>query len=102
MNMTATNACQLTWMPSETVSAETGGKVRVEPPGFETREIGPHEENGERLHHPRVKYPPSIPTHCAEQVLYFNGQGLLQRVDYSADVVGDLVAGAVLFTNFAF
>jgi hypothetical protein len=27
--------------------------------------------------------------------LYFNGQGLLQRMDYSADVVGDVVAGAV-------
>src|SRR6266404_4432840 len=31
VNMTATNACQLTWMPSETVSAETGGRVCVEP-----------------------------------------------------------------------
>jgi hypothetical protein len=26
--------------------------------------------------------------------LYFNGQGLLQRMDYSADVVGDMLAGA--------
>src|SRR6266480_260036 len=57
-------------------------------PGFETREIGPHEENGETWHRLLVKYPPSIPTHCAEQVLYFNAQGLLQRMDYSADVVG--------------
>src|SRR6516165_11561234 len=65
-------------------------------PGFETREIGPHEENGERWHRLLVKYPPSIPTHCAEQVLYFNGQGLLQRMDYSADVVADMVAGCRL------
>ena len=63
-------------------------------PGFETREIGPHEENGETWHRLLVKYPPSIPTHCAEQVLYFNAQGLLQRLDYSVDVVGDMVAGA--------
>ena len=63
-------------------------------PGFETREIGPHEENGETWHRLLVKYPPSIPTHCAEQVLYFNAQGLLQRMDYSVDVVGDMVAGA--------
>src|SRR6516225_2528970 len=63
-------------------------------PGFETREIGPHEENVETWHRLLVKYPPSIPTHCAEQVLYFNAQGLLQRMDYSVDVVGDMVAGA--------
>src|SRR6266853_2141158 len=63
-------------------------------PGFETREIGPHEENGETWHRLLVKYPPSIPTHCAEQVLYFNAQGLLQRMDYSVDVVGDMAAGA--------
>jgi hypothetical protein len=49
-------------------------------PGFETREIGPHEENGETWHRLLVKYPRSIPTHCAEQVLYFNAQGLLQRM----------------------
>src|SRR5262252_5809837 len=47
-------------------------------PGFETREIGPHEENGETWHRLLVKYPPSIPTHCAEQVLYFNAYGLLR------------------------
>src|SRR5262249_46375625 len=63
-------------------------------PGFETRELGPHEENGETWHSLLVKFPPSIPTHCAEQTLYFNAQGLLQRMDYSVDVVGDTVAGA--------
>src|SRR5256885_11442492 len=63
-------------------------------PGFETREIGPHEENGETWHRLLVMYPPSIPIHYAEQVLYFNAQGLLQRMDYSVDVVGDMVAGA--------
>jgi hypothetical protein len=63
-------------------------------PGFETREIGPHEENGETWHRLLVKYPPSIPAHCAEQVLYFNAQGLLQRMDYSVDVVGDMVMAA--------
>src|SRR5882762_4737624 len=47
-------------------------------PGFETGEIGPHEENGETWHRLLVKYPPSIPAHCAEQVLYFNAQGLLR------------------------
>src|SRR5258708_6986176 len=57
-------------------------------PGFETREIGPHEENGETCRRLLVKYPPSIPTHCAEQVLYFNAQGLLQPMDCAVDVVG--------------
>src|SRR5262245_21664222 len=63
-------------------------------PGFETCEIGPHEETGETWHRLLVRYPSSIPTHCAEQVLYFNAQGLLQRMDYSVDVVGDMVAAA--------
>jgi hypothetical protein len=63
-------------------------------PGFETREIGPHEENGETWRRLLVKYPQSIPAHCVEQVLYFNAQGLLQRMDYSVDLVGDMVAGA--------
>jgi hypothetical protein len=69
-------------------------------PGFETRESGPHEENGETWHRLRVKSPPSMPTHCAEQVLYCNGHGFLQRLDYSVDVVGDKVAGAAAHDGF--
>jgi len=66
-------------------------------PGFETREIGPHEETVRRGT-ASSSSTPEHPAHCAEQVLYFNAQGLLQRMDYSVDVVGDMVAGATLTT----
>ena len=69
-------------------------------PGFETRESGPHEEHGETWHRLLVKYPPRIPTHCAEQVLSCNAHGFLQRLDYAVDVVGDTVAGAAAHDCF--
>ena len=56
--------------------------------GFEIREIEPHQENGETWRRQVVKYPPHIPTHCAEQVLYFSEEGLLRRLDYAPEVVG--------------
>jgi len=37
---------------------------------------------------------PQRPTHCAEQVLHFNAQGLLHRMDYCVDVVGDIAGAA--------
>jgi hypothetical protein len=55
--------------------------------GFESREIGLHEENGEVWRRLRVRYPAHIPTHCAEQTFYFADDGLLRRVDYAPDIV---------------
>jgi len=57
-------------------------------PGFETRELEPHEENGEVWRRLHVKFPPSIPTHSREQVFYFNQAGLLQRLDYTPSISG--------------
>ncbi len=56
-------------------------------PGFRTREIEPHIENGETWRRLAVSYPKDIPTHCTEQVLHFSQEGLLQRLDYFVDVV---------------
>jgi hypothetical protein len=36
----------------------------------------------------RVQFPPDVPTHCPQQVFYFDGQGRLVRLDYTAEVVG--------------
>jgi hypothetical protein len=58
-------------------------------PGFETEEIEPHRENGERWRRLRVRFPPDVPTHNhyrpgGEQTFYFSEAGLLQRLDYLA------------------
>lgn len=61
-------------------------------PGFETKELGPHAENGETWRRLAVKYPEHIPTHCAEQTFYFGEDGLLRRLDYFVEVVNDAAA----------
>jgi hypothetical protein len=61
-------------------------------PGFECKEIEPHQENGETWRRLQVKFPPDIPTHDGtlsggdyrDQRFFFNDQGLLQRIDYVA------------------
>jgi hypothetical protein len=35
-----------------------------------------------------VRYPPHVPTHCAEQTFYFGARGLRRRLDYAPDVLG--------------
>ncbi|MCB8877843.1 hypothetical protein [Acidisoma silvae] len=57
-------------------------------PGFELNELSPHQESNaiwRRLH---VKFPQEIPTHCPEQIFYFDNRGLLQRIDYVTEVAG--------------
>lgn len=36
----------------------------------------------------RVTFPEGLPTHCRNQVFYFDDQMLLRRLDYTAEVVG--------------
>jgi hypothetical protein len=59
-------------------------------PGFTTEEIEPWQEDGERRRRLRVVFPDHIATHCAEQIFHINGQGLMCRMDYSAQVAGGL------------
>jgi len=61
-------------------------------PGVESQEIAPHVENGETWRRLRVTFPPSVPTHCAEQIFYFNAKGLLQRLDYTTEIAGGKAA----------
>jgi hypothetical protein len=63
-------------------------------PGFETQEIGSWEENGERLRRLRVRFPSHVPSHCREQIFYFDESGLLRRLDYTAEVVGSFARAA--------
>ena len=57
-------------------------------PGFQTEEIKPWDENGEKRRRLKVTFPDHIATHCAEQVFHINGEGLICRLDYSAPVAG--------------
>jgi len=56
--------------------------------GVNVREIGPHEEHGETWQRLQVQFPSTVPTHSAEQTFYFNEKGLLQRLDYVAEIAG--------------
>jgi len=56
--------------------------------GFEIQEIDPRKENDQTWRRLKVFFPPDIPTHCREQVFYFNSEGLLMRLDYTAEVFG--------------
>ena len=56
--------------------------------GFEIREIDPWEEKGQTWRRLHVTFPSHIPTHSREQVFYFNPEGLLMRLDYTAEVFG--------------
>ena len=42
----------------------------------------------------QVRYPLGFPAHCREQTLYFAADGLLRRLDYTADVFSPLARGA--------
>jgi hypothetical protein len=61
-------------------------------PGFDCKEIEPHQENGETWQRLQVTFPPDVPTHDGklsggeyqEETFFFNDQGLLQRLDYVA------------------
>jgi hypothetical protein len=45
----------------------------------------------------RVELPADVPTHCRRQVFWFDGDGLLVRHDYHAEVVGFWASGAHLW-----
>jgi hypothetical protein len=57
-------------------------------PGYLSEELEPWRENGQTWRRLKVKFPAHIATHCAEQVFFFDADGLLRRHDYIAGVVG--------------
>jgi hypothetical protein len=61
-------------------------------PGFETRELDPWEEAGERWRRLRVIWPSYLATHSSEQTLYFNDDGQLARHDYDVEISGGSTA----------
>jgi len=45
-------------------------------------------ENGETWRRLQIRFPADIVTHCANQTLYIDGDGLLKRHDYDVDISG--------------
>jgi hypothetical protein len=60
--------------------------------GVATEELSPIEDNGERRRRLKVTFPDIIATHCAEQVFHIDGNGLIARLDYSAEISGGVPA----------
>jgi hypothetical protein len=52
-------------------------------PGFQSREVDPHEENGETWRVLEVTFPEYYPTHSKTQLFYFDDAFMLRRVDYA-------------------
>ena len=65
-------------------------------PGVETTEIASINLDGRPLRGLRAQFAPAIHTHCPEQNLYFDDEGLLRRHDYQVDVAGGTRAAHVI------
>lgn len=64
-------------------------------PGFQCREGEPwHEVDGSMWRHLHVTYPLGFPTHCREQSFFFAADGLLRRLDYTAEIFSPFAHGA--------
>ena len=58
-------------------------------PGFELQELEPWEEGGEVWRRLAVTFPAELHTHSRQQVFYFSADGLLRRLDYTAEEFGE-------------
>ncbi len=57
-------------------------------PGFQTSELPPWDEAGQRWRRLSVVWPSNLATHSTEQTLYFDDDGLLARRDYDVEISG--------------
>jgi hypothetical protein len=57
-------------------------------PGFELRRLEPWTEDGEVWSRLGVTFPTELHTHSRHQVFYFDANGLLRRLDYTAEEFG--------------
>jgi hypothetical protein len=68
--------------------------------GFSFEELSPIAGELALCSRIRVTFPPDIPTHCTRQVLYFDEERHLRRIDYTAEVVGRWAHAAHLCENY--
>jgi hypothetical protein len=69
-------------------------------PGFIVTELGPGSGSLASLRRLQVTFPEDIPTHCRQQLFYFDEQFLLRRLDYTAEVVGGWAHAAHLCDEY--
>jgi hypothetical protein len=62
--------------------------------GFETRELEPWKEGPETWRRLAVMFPAEFHTHSRQQTFYFGEEGLLRRLDYTAEEFGKGAAAA--------
>ncbi len=65
-------------------------------PGFETTELDPWTESGEKWRRLHVVWPSSLATHSTEQTLYVGDDGLFRRHDYDVEISGGTTAAHYL------
>jgi len=69
-------------------------------PGVMVTELGPAKGSLASFTRLQVTFPDSLPTHCRQQIFYFDGQHLLRRLDYTAEVVGGWAHAAHLCDGY--
>jgi hypothetical protein len=57
-------------------------------PGYGVRMLPTHMEGGERWQRLAVRFPGQVHTHSSEQVIHLGPDGLIRRLDYTAEVFG--------------
>ncbi len=57
-------------------------------PGFQSEEIDEWKEEGETWRRLKVTFPASVPSHCTEQLFYFDQEAMLRRHDYNTYDIG--------------
>jgi len=70
--------------------------------GFHAVELDPWRDasTGQLLRRVQVRFPPDVPSHCSEQLYYFDERALIVRLDYGADVFNPRRRGAHLCTEY--
>jgi hypothetical protein len=67
--------------------------------GFEVTEIEPRQEDNQTWRRLSVTFPPAIVSHSAQQVVYFDADGLLRRHDYQVEIAGNSPAAPMFRTT---
>lgn len=62
--------------------------------GVETEVLEPWQQDGETWHRLRARFDPAIPTHCREQVFYFDSELRERRHDYDPEVFASWATAA--------
>lgn len=58
-------------------------------PAYQVSEIEPWQENGKTYRRLRVEFPEHVATHSRVEILYVDDEGLIARLDYDVEVIGN-------------